>query len=131
FDVGVLHVAPVFAKVRRDAVGACCFAQRYCFCWVGLVTAARLPNGRDMIDVDIQALTRNHGAPLSRRRRVRKTVLLGLLSFAAACHSSTTEEPRTAPTPSTSVASAGATPRSALDAFMSAVRSQDLQAMSL
>ena len=63
---------------------------------------------------------------------MRKIVLLGLVSLAAAaCHSSTNEEPRTAPTPVSAAASVGATPRSALDAFMSAVRAQDLQAMSL
>src|SRR4051794_4937666 len=87
-DVGVLHMTPVFAEMRSNAVRAGGFAERYRFSRNRFVASARLPNGRDMIDVDVQALTRNHGALLSRRRRVRKIVLLGLVSLTAACHSS-------------------------------------------
>jgi hypothetical protein len=63
---------------------------------------------------------------------VRKLLLVGLL-FASACKSHTVEVPVTAPAPvpvaSTGLAGA-ASPRLALDAFLGAVRAQDLQAMS-
>ena len=61
---------------------------------------------------------------------MRKTVMFGLMLLAAACHRTTVEEP--APSSSRSAeAAVGATPRSALDAFLGAVKTQDLQAMSL
>ncbi len=61
---------------------------------------------------------------------MRKSVISGLLLFAAACHHTTTVETAVTPSHSTST-EAGATPRSALDAFLAAVKTQDLQAMSL
>jgi hypothetical protein len=60
---------------------------------------------------------------------VRKIVLLGLVVLAGACRHSTVEEPVS--TGVRPVTAAGATPRSALDAYMAAIHSQDLQAMSL
>lgn len=59
---------------------------------------------------------------------MRKIVLLGLVVLAGACRHTTVVEPATGVTPSTAV---GASARSALDAFMAAIRTQDLQAMSL
>ena len=64
---------------------------------------------------------------------MRKLLLIGLL-FAGACKSHTVEVPVTAPSPApvtNAVGAAGAaTPRLAVDAFLAAVRNQDLQAMS-
>jgi hypothetical protein len=64
---------------------------------------------------------------------VRKLLLVGLL-FAGACKSRTVEVPiNTAPTPAPvagNSAAGAASPRLALDAFLGAVRAQDLQAMS-
>jgi hypothetical protein len=62
---------------------------------------------------------------------VRKLLLIGLL-FAGACKSRTTEVPVTAPspTPAGTSAAGAASPRLAVDAFLAAVRGQDLQAMS-
>jgi hypothetical protein len=65
---------------------------------------------------------------------VRKLLLVCLL-FAGACKSHTVEVPVTTPSPSSApVAGTGAagaaSPRLALDAFLSAIRAQDLQAMS-
>jgi hypothetical protein len=62
---------------------------------------------------------------------VRKLLLIGLLC-AGACKSRTVEVPVTAPspTPAGSSDAGAATPRLALDAFLAAVRGQDLQAMS-
>jgi len=59
---------------------------------------------------------------------VRKPIVFGLALLLAACHSRTREEPvRSAPAPARTGVE---TPRGALDAFLSAVKSQDLQAMS-
>jgi hypothetical protein len=64
---------------------------------------------------------------------VRKLLLVGLL-FAGACKSRTVEVPiNTAPTPAPvagNSAAGAASPRLAIDAFLGAVRAQDLQAMS-
>jgi hypothetical protein len=64
---------------------------------------------------------------------VRKLLLVGLLCFGA-CKSRTVEVPVTAPSPVPMAAGSGlsgaASPRLALDAFLGAVRAQDLQAMS-
>jgi hypothetical protein len=66
---------------------------------------------------------------------VKKLLLMSLL-FAGACRSRTTETPSTAPVPAaTSSAMPGSsipgasTPRFAVDAFLSAVKAQDLQAL--
>ena len=58
---------------------------------------------------------------------MRKSLLIGLL-FAGACTSHTVETP--APAPVTGVTGA-ATPRAAVEAFLGAVKSGDLQAMSV
>lgn len=63
---------------------------------------------------------------------MRKLLLVGLLA-GVACQSRTVESP--APTPASlpvsgSNASGAATPRAALESFISAIRAQDLQAMS-
>ena len=65
---------------------------------------------------------------------MRKLLLIGLL-FAGACKSRTVEIPATAPSPSASVpasvnAPGAGSPRLAVDAFLKAVRAQDLQALS-
>jgi len=66
---------------------------------------------------------------------VRKLLLVGFL-FASACRSHTVEEPAVRPTPAAapvaggSSAAGAASPRLALDAFLGAIRAQDLQAMS-
>lgn len=62
---------------------------------------------------------------------MKKLLLIGLL-FAGACRSRTVEVPvvtAATPAPASNVAGA-ATPRLAVDAFLAAVRNQDLQAMS-
>lgn len=55
-----------------------------------------------------------------------RKLLMGLLVAAAACTTRTTTVPRTAPAPAASQSA----PRPALDAFLAAVKAQDLQAMS-
>lgn len=58
---------------------------------------------------------------------MRKPIVFGLALLLAACHSGSREEPRSASAPARTGVE---TPRGALDAFLSAVRAQDLQAMS-
>ena len=60
---------------------------------------------------------------------MRKLLLIGLL-FAGACKTRTTEVPATAPAPVRAPAAAIG-PRSAVDAFLAAVRAQDLQALDV
>lgn len=58
-----------------------------------------------------------------------RKLLMGLLVAVAACTTRTTTIPRTAPAPAPATAAQNA-PRPALDAFLAAVKAQDLQAMS-
>ena len=60
---------------------------------------------------------------------MRKSLIIGLLVLAGACHRTTTIE--TAPSSSRTSGESGASPRSALADFLGAVKAQDLQAMSL
>lgn len=63
---------------------------------------------------------------------MKKLLLIGLL-FAGACQSRTTEGPVTVPTPATVAEPAGPganSPRLAVDGWLAAVRTGDLQAMS-
>ena len=143
-DIGVLHVSPVFAQVRGDTVGAGAFAGAHGIDWYGFVTAPCLTNRRDVVDVDVQSLrNRRHVSRVTgrvagkrrdssglhqslRRYRVRKLLLIGLL-FGGACQTRTIEVP--APGPVSAPTAAG--PRPALDAFLSAIRAQDLQALAV
>ncbi len=54
FEVGVLHVAPVFPQVGRNAIGASSFAERGGRDRVRFVGLARFAQGRDVIDVDVK-----------------------------------------------------------------------------
>ena len=63
-DVGVGDVPPVFAQVRRDAVGPRPLgglggAQR-----IGMLSPASIPDRRDMVDVDPEAEAAGHAARL-------------------------------------------------------------------
>src|SRR6058998_2723849 len=53
-DVGVLNVAAVFAQVHGDPIGPGALGGRRRLDGVGLVGLARLANGRDVIDVDVE-----------------------------------------------------------------------------
>ncbi len=54
-DVIVGDVAAVFAKVRGDAVGAGLGRHDRGANRIGMVPAARVPDGRDVVDVDAEA----------------------------------------------------------------------------
>src|SRR5437867_2426813 len=56
FDVGVLYVSPVLAKMRRYSVGARSQALHRRLEWTRLQSSAGLSHSRDMIDVYVEAL---------------------------------------------------------------------------
>ncbi len=63
-DIVVADMAPVLAQVRGNAVGARlgrdqCRADR-----IGIADAARVPHGRDMVDIDAEAEMVGHAAAL-------------------------------------------------------------------
>lgn len=141
FDVGVLHMAPIFAKVGSNPISASIFAEERRGKRIRFVGAARLTNGGDMIDVDEQTLVRGvhcsgGGAvwrtppvdPPAGRHYVRIQTALEpsvrkwalLIVVAAAC----------ARTPSMGSSLTGApTAREAATMFVGAAQAQDLQAM--
>ena len=54
-DVAVGDVAAVLAQVRGDAVGAASAARMRRAHRIGMIAAARVPDGRDVVDVDAEA----------------------------------------------------------------------------
>jgi hypothetical protein len=140
-DIAVLNVTPVFAQVRRDAIGAGVLAGKGRRQWIRLVGPSCLTNRGHMIDVDEQTLVRGvHGSVRFRFWRtppvdppegrhyvriqtglepsVRKWALLVIV--AAACSRN--------PSMGSSLTGA-ATARDAATMFLGAAQSQDLQAM--
>lgn len=141
FDVSVLHMAPIFAKVGSNPISASVFAEERRGQRIRFGGAARLTNGGDMIDVDEQTLVRGvHCSggcavwrtppvdPPAGRHYVRIQTALEpsvrkwalLIVVAAAC----------ARTPSMGSSLTGApTAREAATMFVGAAQAQDLQAM--
>ena len=67
-DVGVLNVPAVLAEMRGDPVGARALADRDRLSRHWLLATPCLPHGRDVIDVDVEALMRHViGCPAKRR----------------------------------------------------------------
>lgn len=137
--VGVLHVAAVFAKMRGDTVGASRLTDRRRSNRVGLIATARLPQSRDMVDVDVEALvscshlSRPLGSLLIVEKRVKKFVL-ALLVLSACAHATTTtttDAGGVRTTTNNDQLVGGSSPRMAVEQFLTAVNAQDLQAMSV
>ena len=137
--VRVLHVAAVFAKMRGDTVGASRLTDRRRSNWIGLIATARLPQCRDMVDVDAEALvscshlSRPLGSLLIVEKRVKKLVL-ALLVLSACSHATTTtttDAGGVRTTTNNSQLIGGSSPRMAVEQFLAAVNAQDLQAMSV
>ena len=137
--VRVLHVAAVFAKMRGDSVGASRLTDRSRSNRIGLNATARLPQCRDMVDVDAEALvscshlSRPLGSLLIVENRVKKLVL-ALLVLSACSHATTTtttDAGGARTTANNSQLVGGSTPRMAVEQFLTAVNAQDLQAMSV
>ncbi len=126
-DVVILDVAPIFAKVCGDAIRTCVLACEGSRHGVGFIRSARLPNGRHVIDVDVQTLVgcSHHGRGLRfaltdwAEMRMKRIVLA--LVLLAGCKSA-------APREGTEVTGA-ATPQAAVDRLLAAIRAQDLQAL--
>jgi hypothetical protein len=126
-DVGVLNVATIFPEVCGDPVHAYFLADQGGLDRVGFVSASRLPERRDVVDVHIKALVAcSHIRPEYNFFPMKKLLLAFVVVGALACH--------TAAPPSTSTVdnSPGAkTSTAAVQRFFAAVHAQDLQAMSL
>jgi hypothetical protein len=129
-DISIVDVPPVLAEVGGDAIGAGFLARERDLHRVGFRGAARLPNRRDVIDVDVESLVGcSHFRPrlgslaVSRESYVKK--LLILMVFVVSCRP---VAPSSTPSPQTPGASDA---RSALELFLAAVRAQDLQAMAI
>lgn len=125
-NVGVLDVTTVFPEMGSDPIHADFLADQGGLHRVGLVTAPRLSQSRDVVDVDIKALVAcSHIRPEYNFFPMKKLLLAFVVVGALAC---------TAAPPSTSVVdnSPGAkTSSAAVERFFAAVHAQDLQAMSL
>ncbi len=137
--VGVLHVTAVFAEMRGDAVGASRLTDRRRLDRTRLIPTARLPQCRDMVDVDAEALvtcshlSRPLGSLFIVEKRVKK-LLLALLVLSAcsrATTTTTTDAGGVRTTTNNSQLVGGSTPKMAVEQFLAAVRAQDLQAMSV
>ena len=64
-DVVILDVPAVLAQMHRDAVRAGRLAEARGLERIGLVGAARLPNGGDVIDVDVEPHLCRHCSGIS------------------------------------------------------------------
>jgi hypothetical protein len=54
-DVAVGDVPPILAQMRRDAVGTGRGGHDRGANRIGMIAAARVPDGRDMVDIDAKA----------------------------------------------------------------------------
>ena len=61
-DIFVGDVPPILAEVRRDSIGAGLSRQCRRTHGVGMVAAARVPNGRDVVDIDAETERFAHAA---------------------------------------------------------------------
>ncbi len=137
--VGVLHVTAVFAKVRGDPVGASRLTDPRSLDRTGLNPTACLPQCRDMVDVDAEALvscshlSRPLGSLFIVEKRVKKLLLalLVLSACARATTTTTTDVNGVKTTTNNSQLVGGSNPRMAVEQFLAAVKAQDLQAMSV
>ncbi len=64
-DILVPNVASVLAEMGGDAVGAGFGGEQGRFHRIGMIAAARVPDGRDMVDIDAEAEVTGH-APSTR-----------------------------------------------------------------
>lgn len=126
----------IFAQVGGDSMGAGGFADTRGLQRIGLTAAPRLSQSRDVVDVYVQPLAgRSHfpggwfGFPRSMEPHVRKFILTSTLVFSAvACATAPASRPASGTMGSGGVSGALA-PRLAVDAFLDAVRVEDIQAM--
>ncbi len=135
--VRVLHVAAVFAEMRGDTVGAGRLTDRCRLDRTGVIATARLPQCRDMVDVDAEALvscshlSRPLGSLIIVEKRVKKLLLALLVLSACSRATTTTDAGGVRTTTNNTQLIGGSTPRMAVEQFLAAVRAQDLQAMSV
>lgn len=136
-DIGVLNVPSILAKMRRYSVRTGLFAQERGRDGIRLRSAPCLPDGRDMVDVDVQPLVLGHdylGLAFLHGDRMKLTALaLASITLISACATSPSKVSTGAPLPAVAPAgNATGAPdaKAAVLAFLDAAKSQDLQALS-
>ena len=72
--VAILDVPAIFAQMQRDVVGARLLGEQRRMHRIRVWRAARLPHGRDVIDVDAELDVANRPHALPRRDIERATV---------------------------------------------------------
>jgi len=134
--VVVLDVATILAQMRGDAVGAGVLAFGRRENGIRLDGATRLAKRRNVVDVNVKSLVHGrlsyHCGPQRRGENpVKRTILLLSLALAG-CKSGSGSS--SAPTPAASPAAnlpGAAAPRAAVERFLGAAKSQDLQELSI
>jgi hypothetical protein len=131
--VVILDVTAILAQVRGDAIGPGGLAFDRSEYRVGFDGATRLAQRRDVVDVNVKALVHcgpNHHLHARARGEspVKRTILL-LLTFAA-CRSASTPPPSSNASVPANLPGAAA-PKQAVERFLAAAKSQDLQEMSI
>ena len=130
----VLYMPAILAEVRGYPVGARILAERGRGYRIRFVGAPRLAKRGDMVDVDVETLL---ACWHSRSKLGSHSTTLGvihvkrialLLLVAVACRSAPTH---TNPTTGVVQLTGASSPREAVQSFLGAVNSQDLQAMSV
>jgi len=135
--VVVLDVSAVFAKVRGDTVGAGPLAFDCREHGIRFDGATCLAKRRNVVDVNVKSLVHGrlsyHSGPQRRGENpVKRTILLLFLAVAG-CKSGSGSS-SSAPTPAAAPAAnlpGAAAPRSAVERFLKAAKSQDLQELSI
>lgn len=128
---------PILAEVGRYAVRAGCFAEGSGFERIGLIASTSLTERRNMINIDVQSLLlqRHPQRPIWKAKIVENRLtywkVLPALAFVTAC-ASAPRSPGAGGAPPTGGGMTGAaSPRLAVEQFLSAAHSGDLQAMSV
>lgn len=137
-DVGVLNVPSILAEMRRDTVRPRLFAQQRGLDGIWFGSTSGLPDGRHVVDVDVQPLVLGHDylglAPSLHGDRMKLTALsLASITLISACATSPSKATPGAPLPAVAPrgSGTGATDaRAAVLAFLEAAKTQDLQALS-
>ena len=143
--VVVLNVPTILSKVRRDAIRSSALAEHGALDRVGFIAPPRLANGRDVVDVDVEALPLHvTDLEVSRKKRdgvvgftfdeeARVKKLITAAVVLCACSSSSTVT-KTAPSPAAAPVVSGnqtgaADPVLAIRGFLAAAKAQDIQAL--
>lgn len=137
FYVVVLDVATILAQMRGDAVGTCVLAFNRRENGIRFNGATCLAKRRNMVDVNVKSLVHGrlsyHCGPQRRGENPVKRTILLLSLLVVGCKSGSGSS-SSAPTPAAAPAAnlpGAAAPRAAVERFLAAAKSQDLQELSI